>query len=83
MLCHLQLWFVTEVAAGLLFAARVSFAEETITAVRTALDVLASVVVIPPPSLPMMRRLSTVLGRHGLVDFEERMIIYKLREVDR
>ncbi len=38
--------------------------------------------VILPPFLPVMRRLSTVRGRHGLVDFEESMIILKLREVE-
>jgi hypothetical protein len=29
----------------------------------------------------LMRRLSTVRGRHGLVDFEERMINLELKEV--
>ena len=39
--------------------------------------------VIPPPFAPVVRRLSTVPGCQGLVDFEESMIIYKLREVER
>jgi hypothetical protein len=34
----------------------------------------AFVGVILPPSLPVVRRLSTVPGHHGLVDFEESMI---------
>jgi len=34
-------------------------------------------------SVRIVRRLSTVPGRHGLVDFEEGMIIYKVKEVDR
>jgi hypothetical protein len=31
----------------------------------------------------VVRRLSTVPSRHGLVDFEERMVIKKVREVER
>ena len=57
-------------------------AAETIKAARTTLDVLTSAGVILPPSLPVVRRLSTVPGRHGLVDFEESMIIWKVREVE-
>ena len=34
-------------------------------------------------SVRVVRRLSTVPGRHGLVDFEQSMIIWKVREVDR
>jgi hypothetical protein len=57
-------------------------AEEIIKAAREALDVLTSIEVISPPSLPVVRRLSTVPGRHGLVDFEESMIIWEVREVE-
>jgi len=55
---------------------------ETIKAARTALDVLTSAGVILPPSLPVVRRLSTVPGRQGLIDFEESMIIWEVREVE-
>jgi hypothetical protein len=34
-------------------------------------------------SVRVVRRLSTVPGRHGLVDFEESMITRELREVNR
>lgn len=34
-------------------------------------------------SVRTVRRLSTVRGRHGLVDFEKSIIIWKLREVER
>jgi len=34
-------------------------------------------------SVRIVRRLSTVPGRQGLVDFEQSMIIWKVREVER
>ena len=81
--CHVRSESCPQDSDSSVFGLWVRAAEETVTAARTALDVLTSVVVIPPPSLPMMRRLSTVLGHPGLVDFEASMIIEKLREVDR
>ena len=58
-------------------------AEEKINETRRALEVLTRAGrVDPPPSLPVVRRLSTVPGLHGLVDFEESMIIWEAREVE-
>ena len=56
-------------------------AAETIKEARKSLDVLTNAGVIPLPSLPVVRRLSTVPGLHGLVDFEKSMIIWEVREV--
>ena len=38
---------------------------------------------MPPLTVTVVRRLSTVLGCDGYVDFEERMITFKLKEVER
>jgi len=79
---HIQRGFVPQVATGLLFEFLVDSATEIINTARKALDVITNVGVIPPPSLPVVRRLSTVPGRHELVDFEESMIIEELGEVE-
>jgi hypothetical protein len=41
-----------------------------------------SAIVCAATSVRVVRRLSTVLGHHGLVDFEERMVIHKVKEVE-
>ena len=67
---------------GPVFGLWVRSAAEPIMVAQTTLDILTSAGVIPPPSLPVMRRLSTVPGHHELVDFEESMIIGEVREVE-
>jgi hypothetical protein len=42
-----------------------------------------SAIVCAAITVRVVRRLSTVLGRHGFVDFEERMVIEEVEEVDR
>ena len=79
---HVRSEPVPQDSDGPVFRLWVRSAAETSNAARKALDVLTSVGVIPPLSLPVVRRLSTVPGRHELVDFEESMITEKLREVE-
>jgi hypothetical protein len=60
----------------------------TIPAISPALStrsepIRCSAIVCDAIAVRVVRRLSTVLGRHGLVDFKEGMIIKELKEVDR
>jgi hypothetical protein len=65
MLRHVQREHIPQAAAGLLFGAWVRSAAEPIMVAQTTLDILTSAGVIPPRSLPVVRRLSTVPGRLG------------------